>query len=207
MTAVTNVNPNCICSVLFYCLNVPFLHLQFSENSFFLLCNQSIFFTLTCQRRPSLSNRKQRRQHRKKLPFPRLPCLPRSFWHRGLINPGKHSVLLHWFAAVDGQRAARPRTLIDGAASFRHICHDQNIDCWLKPKSIKLTQAAAAPSILPWWSCDLSHEKLTWLHRSPFVNTGTSVCVISRLLTWLLTSVAPAGYWNSNHRWKHKIRY
>lgn len=49
--------------------NVPFLHLQLSQNSFFLFCNRSIFFILTCQRRPSLSNRKQQRQHT----FARLP--------------------------------------------------------------------------------------------------------------------------------------
>lgn len=77
MTAVTNVNPSfkmlpyfssewfCSSFLLFCRLNAPCLHLQLCQNSFFLLCNRSIFFTLTCQRRPSLSNWKQQRQHTK----------------------------------------------------------------------------------------------------------------------------------------------
>lgn len=106
------------------------------QNSFFLLCNQSIFFALTCQRHPSLAT------HKKMCLLHAFPLSSSFILAEGdLINPGKHSVLLHWFAAAE---RPRPHALIDRAASFRHRCQDWNIDCWLKPKSIKFTQAVAA---------------------------------------------------------------
>lgn len=129
------------------------------------------------------NNDNNTRREKKKLHFPRVPlCLVALGWGASLIQKSIQ------FCCIDsqpptGRKRPRRRALIDGAASFRHRCQHRNIDCWLKPKSIKLTQTAPAPSVFLWPSCDFSHEKLTWRHRSPFVNMWINECVITGLLT------------------------
>lgn len=87
--------------------------------------------------------------HTKKLHFPRVPlCLVAFGWGASLIQKSIR------FCCIDsqpptGRKRPCPCALIDGAVSFRHRCQHRNIDCWLKPKSIKLTQTGARSVCLP----------------------------------------------------------
>lgn len=189
MTVMANVTPSfkmlpnflseCFCLFPLFChSNVFFsLHLQLSQtlsSSYAIRVFSSpwhVSIVHHCQ------TRKQQRQRTKN-------CFFHAF-SLCLIHFGRGASLIQEnipFCCIDsqpptGRERPRPRAVIDSAVSLKHRCRDRNIDCWLKPKSITLTQTAAAPCVFPRGSCDSQHEESTPLHCSPFVNTGTSVCV------------------------------
>lgn len=109
MTVVRNVNPSCKMLPFLQKASVAQSPLLISSclktlSSFYVIRVFSSPWDVSAVHHCQTGNNNDNTQ--KKLPFPRLPSLPHSFWQKGLINPEKPSVLLHWFAATDGQRAA-----------------------------------------------------------------------------------------------------
>lgn len=138
----------------------------------------------------------------KKIAFSTRSPLPRCFGLRGLINPEKHSVLLHWFAAADRQKAASSprfdwrRRLIQAQMSAP--------EHWLLTKT-KINQAHSdgARSVrllvaVMWlltWKIDLTASKSLCQHVNQWVRYNRIIDPTSAAwLQWLLlpTDIATA---------------
>lgn len=153
-----------------------FLCLQLSQKSFFLLCNQSIFFTPTCQRRPSLSNWKQQWQHahKKKLHFPRVPlCLVAFGWGASLIQKSIQ------FCRIDSQPPDRQKAASSPRFDWRRCLIQAQMSApehWLLTKT-KINQAHSdraryvrLPAAVMWlvaWKIDLTASKCLCEHCGP----------------------------------------